>query len=167
MFNLGRELHKILTRFRMITKLDNSNVDVAKQIYTIFQKSYKIEAQLIGVRSFPPLLRSRKDIESSNTQFYGFSEHDCLAGIVEIVFEKKHLDIHSLTVDPKYFRKGIANKLLSYVLESSDFLEAIVETAVANEPAIDLYKKHGFVEFKRWTPSHGIEKLAMLLINVG
>ena len=37
----------------------------------------------------------------------------------------------------------------------------MVETAVVNTPAINLYKKHGFVEFKRWTPAHGIEKLAM------
>ena len=37
----------------------------------------------------------------------------------------------------------------------------MVETAVVNIPAISLYKKHGFVEFKRWTPSHGIKKLAM------
>jgi hypothetical protein len=41
------------------------------------------------------------------------------------------------------------------------FSKAIVETAVVNEPAINLYKKHGFVEFKRWTPAHGIEKLAL------
>ncbi len=39
--------------------------------------------------------------------------------------------------------------------------EVMVETAVTNLPAINLYKKHGFAEFKRWTPSHGIEKLAL------
>lgn len=145
----------------MITKLDNSNEEVAKQIFTIFQRSYKIEAQLIGTPDFPPLLRSAKDIENSKTQFYGFSENECLAAIIEIVIADKRLDIYSLTVDPNYFRKGIANKLISYVLEVIDFSEAIVETAVVNIPAINLYKKHGFVEFKRWTPSHGIEKLAM------
>jgi ribosomal protein S18 acetylase RimI-like enzyme len=147
----------------MITKLDNSNEDVANQIFTIFQSSYKIEAQLIGVVNFPPLLRSAKDIESAKTQFYGYSEDKCLAAIIEIVIENKHLEIHSLTVDPHYFRKGIANKLISDVLDRIDFSEAIVETAVVNIPAINLYKKHGFVEFKRWVPSHGIEKLAMLL----
>jgi len=145
----------------MITKLDNSNEEVANQIFTIFQSSYKIEAQLIGTLDFPPLLRSAKDIEHSKTLFYGFSENECLAAIIEIVIEDKHLEIDSLTVDPNYFRKGIANKLISYVLEIIDFSEAIVETAVVNIPAINLYKKHGFVEFKRWTPSHGIQKLAM------
>ncbi|MCJ8317990.1 MAG: GNAT family N-acetyltransferase [Colwellia sp.] len=145
----------------MITKLDNSNENVAKQIFTIFQDSYKVEAQLIGVDDFPPLLRSAKDIENSKTIFYGFIENECLAAIIEIVVEDKHLEINSLTVDPQYFRKGIAGKLIGYILENIDFSTAIVETAVVNTPAINLYKKHGFIEFKRWTPSHGIEKLAM------
>jgi ribosomal protein S18 acetylase RimI-like enzyme len=145
----------------MITKLDNSNEDVANQIFIVFQNSYKVEAQLIGVVDFPPLMRSANDIENSKTQFYGFSKNQCLAAIIEIVIENEHLEIHSLTVDPNYFRKGLANKLLSYVLKTIVFSEAIVETAVVNIPAINLYKKHGFVEFKRWTPSHGIQKLAM------
>jgi len=150
----------------MITKLDNSNENIAEQIFKVFQNSYKIEAQLIGTVNFPPLLRRAKDIQNATTQFYGFSENACLAAVIEIAIEDKHLDINSLTVDPSYFRKGIANKLISYVLESMDFSKAIVETAVVNIPAINLYKKHGFVEFKRWTPPHGIKKLAMSIEHV-
>lgn len=149
----------------MIKILDNTNEDVANKIFVIFQNSYKVEAQLIGTLDFPPLLRSAKDIENSKTLFYGFSENECLAAVIEIVIENKQLEINSLTVDPNYFRKGIANKLMNYVLQKFDFSEAIVETAVVNTPAINLYKQHGFIEFKRWTPSHGIEKLAMLADN--
>jgi len=145
----------------MIRKLEHSTEDVANQIYTIFQNSYKVEAQLIGTLNFPPLSRSAKDIENSKAEFYGFSENNCLAAVIEIVIKEKQLEINSLTVDPKFFRKGIADKLINHVLESFDFTNAVVETAVVNTPAINLYKKHGFVEFKRWTPSHGIEKLAM------
>lgn len=151
----------------MITKLNNCNEDVAKQIFNIFQSSYKIEAQLIGVQVFPPLLRSAKDIEHAKTFFYGFSENNCLAAIIEIDIEDKLLKIDSLTVHPNYFRKGIANKLISYVFEKNDFSQAHVETAVVNIPAINLYEKHGFAEFKRWTPPHGIEKTAMSLENTG
>jgi len=145
----------------MIAKIDNSNEKIASQIFIVFQNSYKVEAQLIGTLDFPPLSRSAKDIKNSKTQFYGFIENECLAGVIEVTFIGNFLDIDSLTVDPNYFRKGIANKLISYVLEIFNFSEAIVETAVVNLPAINLYKKHGFVEFKRWTPSHGIEKLAL------
>ena len=145
----------------MITKLDNSNEDIADKIFTIFQNSYKIEAQLIGVDDFPPLLRSLENIKKSKTQFYGFKEGNSLAAIIEVVFENKLMDINSLTVDPQFFRKGIADKLMEYILTKFNCLKAVVETAVVNTPAINLYKKHGFAEFKRWTPSHGIEKLAM------
>tara|TARA_R110002167_G_scaffold215265_1_gene420191 strand:+ start:843 stop:1298 length:456 start_codon:yes stop_codon:yes gene_type:complete len=145
----------------MITKLNNSNENIAEQIFTVFQNSYKIEAQLIGTDNFPPLLRSTKDIQNSTTQFYGFRENECLAAVIEIAIEDQLLEINSLTVDPSCFRKGIANKLISYVLNNIVFSKAMVETAVVNIPAINLYKKHGFVEFKRWTPAHGIKKLAM------
>jgi ribosomal protein S18 acetylase RimI-like enzyme len=145
----------------LIAQLDNSNEDVAHQMFTIFQNSYKIEAQLIGVLDFPPLLRGVEDIKTAKTKFYGFSENNNLAAVIEIVIENMNLDINSLTVDPQYFRKGIADKLMNYILEKFDFSQARVETAVVNAPAIKLYKKHGFVEFKRWIPSHGIEKLAM------
>jgi len=145
----------------MIIKLENSNEDIANEIYTIFQNSYKVEAQLIDVSVFPPLLRSAKDIVISKTDFYGFSDNNVLAAIIEIKIENKQVEINSLTVDPKHFRKGIAGKLISFVLDTFEFSDAVVETAVVNKPAINLYKKYGFVEFKRWTPSHGIEKLAM------
>lgn len=145
----------------MIKKIDNANAVIAKNIFSIFQCSYKIEAQLIGTLDFPPLSRSAKDIANCKADFYGFNDNNRLAAIIEIAVEGKRLEINSLTVDPKYFRKGIADKLLHYILTSFDLNEVIVETAVVNTPAINLYKKHGFSEFKRWTPSHGIEKLAM------
>ena len=145
----------------MIKKLNNSNAQTAKQICTTFQRSYKVEAQLIGVVDFPPLLRSAKDIEHSDTSFYGFIVNTCLAAVIEVTIKDMRLEIDSLTVDPDYFKQGIASKLISYVLEIGNFPEAMVETAVANTPAINLYSKHGFIEFKRWTPSHGIQKLAM------
>jgi ribosomal protein S18 acetylase RimI-like enzyme len=151
----------------MIKKIDNSNKKVAEQIFTVFQNSYKIEAQLIGTLNFPPLLRSTKDIEKSNTLFYGFCDNECIVAVIEVFIEDKHLEINSLTVEPNHFRKGIANQLISYVLAKIDYSKASVETAVVNIPAINLYKKHGFVECKRWTPSHGIEKVAMRVKHVG
>lgn len=147
----------------MITKLENSNDIVANQIYTVFQKSYKVEAQLINVLAFPPLSRSAKNIADSTTSFYGYFIDDTIVGVIEITISHGQLDIHSLTVDPNHFRKGIADKLIHFVLNSFNVSTGTVETAVVNKPAIKLYEKHGFVECKRWIPSHGIEKLEMLV----
>ena len=152
----------------MILQLDNSSYTITREIQSVFQRSYKIEAELIGTLNFPPLLRTVTDIQNSQTLFYGFYDDTQLAGVIELVIINERLEINSLTVDPKHFRKGIADKLIRYAL--INFIEtastAIVETAVVNEPAIKLYKKHDFVEFKRWTPDHGIEKLAMIRTGI-
>ncbi|XOV78859.1 MAG: GNAT family N-acetyltransferase [Aestuariibacter sp.] len=145
----------------MINKLDNANKEVARKIYRVFQNAYQVEAQLIGTDSFPPLNRGVNDIVQSNTVFFGFSDGNSLAGVIETEFNAGHLDIHSLTVDPGYFRNGIAGKLISFVLTSFEITQATVETAVVNAPAIQLYQKHGFVKVKTFTPTHGIEKIAL------
>ena len=145
----------------MIKQLDNTNEEVAKQIYDVFQSAYKIEAELIGTTRFPPLARTVAHITCSRTMFFGYLEASCLAGVIEITVKDLHLEIDSLTVEPNYFRKGIAGKLLSHVMCEFKFNQAAVETAVVNAPAIRLYQKHGFNAFKRWTPEHGIEKIAL------
>ncbi|WP_298770006.1 GNAT family N-acetyltransferase [uncultured Shewanella sp.] len=145
----------------MIEKLEHENEAVARQIHKVFQHAYKIEAQLLGVSDFPPLSRAIDVIQQATTLFYGVFDKHCIAAVIEIELTDQQLDIHSLTVDPEYFRRGFANQLIRYVLDNKDYLTAIVETAVGNFPAIQLYKKHGFIEYRRWTPSHGIPKLAM------
>ena len=145
----------------MIIKLDNTNDLVASQIYAVFQSAYRIEAQLIRVVDFPPLKRTADDIKNSKSEFYGLFEGGTLAGGIELELDGKQLEINSLVVDPNHFRKGIAGKLIDFALQTFAYSSTVVETAVANSPAIRLYQKHGFVEFKRWTPSHGIEKLAL------
>ncbi|ODB44974.1 acetyltransferase [Pseudoalteromonas sp. BMB] len=145
----------------MIQKLNNRDALVAREIFNVFQRSYKIEAELIGASYFPPLSRTIEDICGATSHFYGYFENQNLAAVIEIVIVEKTLEIDSLTVDPSYFRKGIAGKLLHFALTEFDAAKVIVETATANAPAIKLYNKHGFVEYKRWLPAHGIEKLAL------
>lgn len=147
----------------MIKKLDNTNALVAMKIHRTFQRSYKIEAKLVGVNDFPPLQRTVDNIAKSTTAFYGYFEHEQLAATIEISHKGAQLEIESLTVDPDHFRKGIAGKLIDYVLAKNSFTRALVETARINKPAIKLYQKHGFDEYKIWTPEHGIEKIALSL----
>ncbi|AUJ70465.1 GNAT family N-acetyltransferase [Pseudoalteromonas sp. NC201] len=148
----------------MIQKLNNRDALVAREIFNVFQRSYKIEAELIGASYFPPLSRTIEDICGATSHFYGYFENQNLAAVIEIVIVEKTLEIDSLTVDPSYFRKGIAGKLLHFVLAELGAEKVIVETASANIPAIALYQKYGFIEFKRWLPTHGIEKLALVSV---
>ncbi|MBU2892734.1 GNAT family N-acetyltransferase [Colwellia sp. D2M02] len=147
----------------MIKALDNTKLSLASPIYSVFQSAYQVEANLIGTLNFPPLSRSVEDIQKSLTHFYGFYVDEVLAGVIEVTVESNRLHINSLTVAPSYFKQGIASQLIRYALATFNFAQATVETAVVNAPAIALYQKHGFVEFKRYTPDHGIEKTAMEL----
>lgn len=145
----------------MIRELNNKHKVMTEQIFDVFQNAYQVEAALIHADNFPPLNRTIEDIAHATTQFYGYFESDNLAGVIEVKVDGQRLEIDSLTVDPTYFRKGIAKKLLIWLLEHFEFSQVLVETAVENTPAIALYQKVGFVEFKRWTPAHGIPKVAL------
>lgn len=145
----------------MIKRIINSEAAVAHQIYDLFQAAYQVEAEIIGVTKFPPLLRSKANIMASKTCFTGYLEEQTLLGVIETAFNKQCLEIHSLVVKPDFFGRGIAKHLMQHVSDSHQFEKAIVETALANVPAIMLYKKLGFIEYNRWVPAHGIEKVAM------
>ena len=147
----------------MITKLEHSTEVVAKQIYSIFQNAYIIEAQLIGVDNFPPLLRTYRNIQLSESLFYGYKIQKSLAAVLELMIENDRMEICSLTVEPTFFRKGAASKLLDYTINELKCTQAIVETAVANTPAITLYEKYGFVEMSRWYTPEDIHKVTMVM----
>lgn len=53
----------------MINKLNNKNNDTANIIFAVFQKSYAIEAKLIGAHNFPPLARNIKGIKNQKQPF--------------------------------------------------------------------------------------------------
>ena len=67
--------------------------------------------------------------------------------------------IQSLVVSPKFFRQGVAQKLMEFVLESCDSKLFTVETGLENRPATELYRKFGFVEVKQWDTGHGVRKI--------
>ncbi|MCV2883683.1 GNAT family N-acetyltransferase [Aestuariibacter sp. AA17] len=150
-----------------IEKLKHCLPEVAEQIYSLFQRAYRIEAEVVDCdeQYFPPLLRSQQDIQRASTAFYGLYLADRIAGIVEMNVELGALDIESLVVSPEYFRQGVAGSMLTFALGEFEYRRARVETAAANMPAIALYKKYGFIEYKTWTPSHGVKKVALEIIS--
>lgn len=68
----------------MIKRLEQTDLEIAKKIRSLFQLSYKVEAKLLKAIDFPPLKRVLKDFTSSKTVFYGFYIEEHLSGVIEI-----------------------------------------------------------------------------------
>ena len=151
----------------MFESLDHRDPSVAEEIYFVFQRSYPIEAGLIGVSEFPPLKRTATEIGSSRTCFGGFKINGRLAAVVEYTLQDSRLAIDSLVVDPGFFRQGLGEKLMLSVMDSESWDHAEVETATANAPAIRLYEKIGFVATETWMTGTGIEKIRMQYKTAG
>jgi ribosomal protein S18 acetylase RimI-like enzyme len=55
-----------------------------------------------------------------------------------------------MMVAPSFFRRGIAGKLLEFVLEKeADAKRIIVQTGAKNDPAKNLYRRYGFTEIEQ------------------
>ena len=143
----------------MIEKLQNNETEVSKEILSVFQLSYAIEAKLLNAVDFPPLKRPLKDYVNSTTEFFGYIKAGELAGVIEIDHNSPFTHINSLVVHPGFFRQGIARKLMEYVLKTFDADLFTVETGLENGPATELYKKFGFKEVNQWDTDHGLRKI--------
>lgn len=143
----------------MIELLQNNDVEVAAKIRAVFQSSYQVEAELLGVQDFPPLKRPLEHFVQNENQFFGCIRNGTLTGVIEIELQPDLLDINSLVVDPQFFRQGIAKSLLQFVLDQFDTECFIVETGLANEPATRLYKNFGFKEVQQWDTDFGVRKV--------
>ena len=143
----------------MIKKLQNHDIETSGRIRSVFQLSYAVEAELLEANDFPPLKRPLESYHKSRNDFYGYFENNELAGVIEVEKTDKLININSLVVKPKFFRRGIGRKLMEFTLDRFDSKHFIVETGVRNEPANELYKKLGFTEVKQWNTDFGVRKV--------
>ena len=143
----------------MIRKLENKDEEVSHSIRSVFQVSYAVEAKLLDAIDFPPLKRPLESYINSKNDFFGYFKNEVLAGVIEIKHHNTFTHIQSLVVNPEFFRQGIAQELMTFVLKLYDSKPFMVETGVKNKPASDLYKKFNFIEIKQWDTDHGVRKV--------
>jgi len=151
----------------MIETLNNKSALVAEKLFTIWQESYRVEAKLLQVLDFPPLNRTVADFINSSTRFYSFVKDDNYNAVMELRDNDDVLHIQSLVVQPSQFRKGLASKMIAFVLSENMEYNFTVETGCDNLPAINLYLKFGFVETKQYETDYGIRKICLLLNRNG
>lgn len=118
----------------------------AQRILNVQIPAYQVEADLIGYAGIPALFDTVASIQECGETFYGFYMDGTLAGFISYEKDQQQLDICRMVVHPVYFRRGIAKRLLSYLLEhESDTTIFTVGTGKHNLPAISLYEQNGFV----------------------
>ena len=143
----------------MIKKILHTQKDQAEAIRAVFQISYKVEAELLGAASFPPLYRPLEEFYNCPNDFIGYHVDEKLVAVVEIKNEENSMHIQSLVVDPEFFRRGIARKLIEFVLQHYAVKQFTVETGKDNGPARKLYESFGFELLKTYTADEGILKV--------
>lgn len=133
-----------------VKQLDIRNKTTINEIIELQRASYRVEADLIGFDSIPPLHDTEDSLIECEETFCGIYVEGRLAGMVSYMVEGGVFDIYRMAVHPDFFRRGIGSRLLEYVLSTGreEFVDRfLVSTGMKNEPARKLYVKHGF-EYK-------------------
>jgi ribosomal protein S18 acetylase RimI-like enzyme len=133
----------------MIRELNNKHKETAEKILAVQLPAYKVEAELMNFDGIPQLQDTVNSIIQSNETFVGYLIEDVLAGFISYTNDEDFFQICRLVVNPYHFRKGIAKRLLGYLIEHvSKECKATVTTGAKNVPAKNLYKIYGFHEVK-------------------
>ena len=143
----------------MIQRIEHSTSINAREIRRVFQISYRIEAQLLGAKKFPPLERPITEFQNCTNDFFGFYENEEVVAVIEMKKELKSLHIQSLVVNPNYFRRGIAKNLVEFVLNHYELNLFTVETGKDNRPARKLYESFNFQLVKTYLAAENIMKV--------
>jgi ribosomal protein S18 acetylase RimI-like enzyme len=150
----------------IVRQVNIGTFEIASAIHQIQMVAYAQEAALLGVPSLPPMQISVSQLQASRGSFYAAYLNAKLVGAIACE-DQPHVNalmIDSLVVHPDYQRRNIASQLLLHALEESSAQLVRVSTGAKNEPAVALYKKHGFIAYKNWWPKEmDLELIALRL----
>jgi GNAT superfamily N-acetyltransferase len=147
---------KLRRGVRSLRKIDHRNKEIAGELLNLQKESYKVEAQILNYPNLPPLLEPLTELQRCNEIFYGFYQENQLLGAISYEKNIDHYCICRMMVDPNHFKKGIAKRLLNFLLDNIVEQRVVVRTGKDNFPAISLYKKFGFTLSRTWTLKDGL-----------
>lgn len=73
-----------------------------------------------------------------------YIEDNNILGFIDYSKMYENMEINYIYVIEQYRNKGIASKLLEYIIDNNDFLNITLEVNINNINAIKLYEKYNF-----------------------
>jgi ribosomal protein S18 acetylase RimI-like enzyme len=140
-----------------LSELDLGDDRTAREVHRIGLRAYAVEAGIIGHRGIPALAETLQELRAAPLRWLG-ALHDArpVGFLAWTRGPADELDLDRLCVDPPWFRRGIARRLLDHVLAAEPGGDVLVSTGAANEPALRLYRSIGFVETGTREPEPGL-----------
>lgn len=148
-----------------IEMLDHRHIVVAQRIHELLACAHAQEFKLYQAHQFSPLKQTTDDIQTSGAYFLGALHNDTIVGSISVGHddEQGQISIEFLAVHPSHQRQGIGKSLLLEALRLGNGAPFSVVAGADNAPALTLYKKLGFVEYRRGTL--GTESLVMVKLR--
>jgi ribosomal protein S18 acetylase RimI-like enzyme len=128
-----------------IRKLNFASLLKLQEILDLQQKSYAIEANILGIQFLPPQQESLRDLQNTREEIFAMLDCNQYVGALFLENLADGKSINKLFVDPNYFRKGIGSKLVDYVIKLYPTQKFRVSTGENNKPALRLYDEFDFV----------------------
>ncbi len=140
----------------MIRDFNSHNQTELEAVHRIQMAAYRLEADLLGVSTLPPMLESIDDLRRSSETVYIYVEGNTPVGAVFVEIGETFNTISKLIVDPSHLRKGIGKALVSHALNLHSGAKMKVCTGEKNLPAIFLYQNLGFKIERRFEVDGGL-----------
>ncbi|MEU8617274.1 GNAT family N-acetyltransferase [Streptomyces sp. NPDC048623] len=153
----------------LIRELDLSDTATAAAVHEVGRRAYAVEADLIGFDGIPALHESLPDMQARPLRWLATMTSD--GRVAAFVAWQTHAGtdprvtvIDRVCVDPVWFRRGLASRLLNHLLtEVVDSGEVRVSTGADNRPAVTLYQRLGFSRAADYEPVPGLRMASLVL----
>lgn len=149
------------------------DAQLALQLHRLQRDAYRVEAELIGVSTIPPLHETLPELLQNGLHWLGeFSDgtdrerpahRRVLCGALAWSARNGTLEIERLVVSPAHFRRGIARRLLQAAVAGAAGRSVVVCTGRDNGPARHLYERSGFKLVQLVQPAPGVHLAQYIL----
>ena len=133
-----------------VAPIDHRNPQVAREMHAILSLAYAQEALLMNAERFADHDETIEEIQASDEFCLGAYRENVLVGFLTIGRDEEpdQISLSTLVVHPAHQRRGVGQVLVHEAVRRSQGMTLSVSTGASNTPALSLYKRFGFHEYR-------------------